>query len=347
MLDKLIKIYSFFIFNKLYTQKRITEKKILAIPRVFKSYAVQLGFPESKNIFRIFEIIYEDEDDIKILKALSRPRFLDVIVRKTELPKKRVEERLKILVRRGAIDIRKEGTYRRFPVFIELRDATCLWPDAPQELFELWEDLLHNELPKVVPIIKKLKINPLVRVIPIERSVGVQNTVLDADSVRKIFQDADLITAMPCVCRRIARKNGRGQNCPAPKEAVCMQTNQFAKAVLERGLGEKISNEEALRRLRLAEEAGLVQMVRNNIKKDMFVCNCCSCCCAGFFMVHKVGYFGGMAPSRFAVKLDEEICIGCGTCEERCQFQAITMDEKPEINLDRCFWMWKLCYNMF
>ena len=164
----------------------------------------------------------------------------------------------------------------------------------------------------------------------------MQNTVLDADSVRKIFREAKLVSVIPCVCRKVAKKNGRGQDCPAPEEAVCMQTNAFAEAVLNRGVGEKITNEDALRRIELAEKAGLVHMARNNIKDDMFVCNCCSCCCSGMFIIQK-GYDAAVAPSRFQVKLDESACVGCGTCIDRCQFGAISVDEVAKIDLEKCY----------
>ncbi|MCK7466983.1 MAG: hypothetical protein MZU91_01745 [Desulfosudis oleivorans] len=39
-----------------------------------------------------------------------------------------------------------------------------------------------------------------------------------------------------------------------------------------------------MRRLTLAEEAGLVHTVRNNVKDDMFMCNCCPCCCTAMFL---------------------------------------------------------------
>ena len=94
------------------------------------------------------------------------------------------------------------------------------------------------------------------RVVPIERSVESQNTVLDADSARKIFRDAELITALPCACRVQAQKNNRSPDCPAPASSVCMQTNGFAEVVLSRGLGERLTNEEALKRVDEAEEAG-------------------------------------------------------------------------------------------
>jgi heterodisulfide reductase subunit A-like polyferredoxin len=78
-------------------------------------------------------------------------------------------------------------------------------------------------------------------------------------------------------------------------------------------------------------------MIRNNVKKDMFMCNCCSCCCTGLYLVNDLGYAGGVAPSRFRVKLDEDVCAGCGDCEDRCQFHAISIDETAIIDHEKCY----------
>ena len=311
----------------------------MPVSKALKEYASQLGFPESENLARIFEILYEGEDDVKVIQAAYKPRTIAQLAKRTGLPEKRIQEIVDRLMSRGAIShkLNRPDLIRRFPAMIQLRDATTLSPDAPQELFELWEKLIYNELPQLIPKIENLNIPLMTRIIPIENAVEVQNTVLDADSARKIFKDAELITIIPCACRTMARRNGRGQDCPAPKETVCMQTNAFSKAVLDHGIGEQISTAEALRRIDLAEEAGLVHQVRNNIKKDMFMCNCCSCCCTGLHLVNQIGYLEGIAKSRFRVKLDVDACAGCGTCEDRCQFHAISVTEVASINYDRCF----------
>ena len=311
----------------------------MTMAKALKEYASQLGFPESENLARIFEILYEEEDDIKVIKASFKPRTIAELAKWTKLPEKRVQEVVDRLMSRGALGhkLGKPDLIRRHAAMIQLRDATVLYPEASQELFELWEKLINEELPQLIPKIEGLNIPPMTRVIPIEHSVEMQNTVLDADSARKIFQEADLISVIPCACRTMARRVGRGQDCPAPKDSVCMQTNAFAEIAIKGGVGEQISTSEALRRIDLAEEAGLVHQVRNNIKKDMFMCNCCSCCCTGLHLINQIGYLKGIAKSRFKVKLNAETCAGCGTCEDRCQFHAISVAEVAAIDYDRCF----------
>lgn len=304
---------------------------------VLKVYAASLGFSGSDTMYRILETLFAKEGDIALAGAM--PGTIGQLAASIGLSPERVRadaERLRIT---GAID-RKGDVYRLFPAMIELRDATVLWPHASQELFELWERLIwgKNELSPLMTIIEKSNIPPMMRTVPIERSIKTKNAVLDIDSARKIFEDAELVSAMPCACRTQARKNGRGIDCPAPEDVLlCLQTNAFADAFLGRGLGEQISNDEALRRIGLAEDAGLVHMARNNVKKDMIMCNCCSCCCTGFHFLNTMQYADAFAPSRFRVKLDPHACSGCGICEEKCQFQAITVDNLAHIREDRCY----------
>ncbi len=309
----------------------------MPIPKVLEDYAAKLGFPGSETLSRIFTILYDGKDDLRILEAL--PGTAAEIAGKTGLSEERVREAADRLVRRGSLahPMKRPDLYRLFPAMIEMRDSTVLWPDAPQELFELWEKLVLEEMPQLVPMLKQLKIPPMIRVVPIERSVESRNTVLDVDSARKIFRDAELITALPCACRVQAKKNNRSPDCPAPETSVCMQTNGFAEVVVSRGLGERLTNEEALKRIEEAEEAGLVHMVRNNVQKDMFMCNCCSCCCTGLYMVNQTGYLDALAPSRFRVKLDADACSGCGVCEDRCQFHAITVNGTALVDAAKCY----------
>jgi ferredoxin/DNA-binding Lrp family transcriptional regulator len=317
--------------------KCLKGKKEMQILAELKDYALRLGFPASENLGGVFSILYDDEDSVRFVKAL--PGSLKELSDRTGMPPARVAEVAEKLKQRGAIShvLAKPGHYKLFGAMIELRDASILNPEAPLELFVLWDRLIHEEMPALVSLLKALNPPPMMRVIPIERSVEPQGQVLDIDSARKLFADAELITAIPCPCRTQARKVGKGQDCPAPPTAMCMQIGQFGEAVLDRGLGERLTNAEALRRLGDAEDAGLAHLVRNNWKKDMFMCNCCACCCTGLFMINQAGYAASYAPSRFRVRLDADLCTGCGICEDRCQFHAIHMNEIALIDSDKCY----------
>jgi len=307
------------------------------MPEQLKGYAARLGYPESETMARIFALLFDDAHSVAV--AGASPGSVKDIAAKTGLSEEQVQEVAQRLLRRGAISrvLAKGDYYRLYPAMIELRDAVVITPGCPQELFELWDVLIREEMPKLVPALKQLNLPPMLRVIPVEETLESSSTVIDADSARKIVRSATVITAIPCPCRTQAERVGRSKDCIAPKGvSFCMQIGGFAEAALDRGVGERISTEEAERRLALAEEAGLVHTVRNNIKDDMFMCNCCPCCCTAMFLHNQIGYDASLAPSRFRAKVNEGDCTGCGACADRCSFGAITIEDTAAIDEDTC-----------
>jgi heterodisulfide reductase subunit A-like polyferredoxin len=43
-----------------------------------------------------------------------------------------------------------------------------------------------------------------------------------------------------------------------------------------------------------------------------------------------------IAKANFLSKVDADLCVACGTCLERCKFNAITINEYAEIDSDKC-----------
>jgi NAD-dependent dihydropyrimidine dehydrogenase PreA subunit len=306
----------------------------MPVPEVFQEYSKRLGLPGSDTMVRILEILFDGEDKIRLMEAL--PGTVAELAERTGLPENQVQELAQSLFAQGAI-VKKGDGYRLFPAMIELRDGAVLATGVTQEMFDLWHTILSDEMPKLLRMVDTKNITAGLRTVAIEEAVEERSTVLDVDSARKIFEQAEVITVVPCACRLQASKTGQSHDCPAPDVGVCMQTNKFARAALDRGVGEQISSEEALKRIAAAEQAGLVHMMRNNVKDDMFMCNCCPCCCAGFGFFKAVGDPFVFAPSRFRVAIDVDECNGCGVCEDRCHFDAIKVDGEAEIDLDKCF----------
>ena len=98
-----------------------------------------------------------------------------------------------------------------------------------------------------------------------------------------------------------------------------------AKYVAERGFGRLVSKEGALRILDRSEEAGLIHCSSNTGKYINFMCNCCDCHC-GIIQSIKRSVIPMGAVSSFIVAVDQDACNGCGTCIDRCQMDALTLD---------------------
>jgi electron transport complex protein RnfB len=64
---------------------------------------------------------------------------------------------------------------------------------------------------------------------------------------------------------------------------------------------------------------------------------CCGCCCGVLRSVKRFPKPASLVSSPFVAALNVETCEGCGTCETRCQMEAVYLDnDKAALDLDRC-----------
>lgn len=312
----------------------------MPIPEKLKFYAKQLGYSKSETMGKILSIIFDTKEKQDIAAAL--PESAERLAELTKIPLETVKDNLSVLRKTGAVCKNQRNAYKNqfmlYPGMIELRDAVLLTPDVDLDMVEMWDYIIREEMPElIVPVMVELETPPVMRTIPVEETIESDSKVLDIDSARSFVENADQIVAIPCVCRSSRHSLNKSPDCPAPKDLnLCLLLNRFGNEAMARGVGTLLSKKEAIERLKAAEDAGLVHMTRNNVKKDMAVCNCCSCCCTGMFLVNQIDY-SAFTPSRFRVKLIDEECIGCETCVDRCQFHAITVDDIALIDLEKCF----------
>jgi Na+-translocating ferredoxin:NAD+ oxidoreductase RNF subunit RnfB len=98
-----------------------------------------------------------------------------------------------------------------------------------------------------------------------------------------------------------------------------------------------ISQEEAHRILDLAEEEGLVHCSSNLGRYVDFICNCCVCHCIILQTVVSAAMPNAAATSAYMVMVEDDSCMGCGECVERCQMKALVMEGDLVIrDADRC-----------
>ena len=140
-----------------------------------------------------------------------------------------------------------------------------------------------------------------------------------------ILQHPDHIVALECPCRA-ARSN------PCEPLDVCLIVGEpFASFISEHHPRRSrwISPGEAVDILRAEDERG---HVHHAFFKDAMlgrfyaICNCCACCCGAMH-----AWRGGtpmLASSGYVASLDSDLCTGCGTCAETCQFGAISVDDR-------------------
>jgi electron transport complex protein RnfB len=190
-------------------------------------------------------------------------------------------------------------------------------------LFEDYQNVVYSLADQAVKQGAKIEAFPFARVIAVEEEISAGMEVQPYDRVSAYIESADHIAVSQCYCRHHGELLGRP--CDKPKE-VCLTFGPGAKFNADRGFGRLISKEEALRILDLAEEEGLVHCSSNMGKHVDFVCNCCVCHCPILQTIKSSVMPSAGAASGYVVTVEEDDCMGCGECVERCQMEALALD---------------------
>ncbi|MBY9020702.1 MAG: 4Fe-4S binding protein [Candidatus Lokiarchaeota archaeon] len=172
--------------------------------------------------------------------------------------------------------------------------------------------------------VSSTKINQL-RTIPIEESVIPEHNIATFDELREVIRKTNKIALMECICQK--GKDLINNSCKQTEmREHCFALNDSARRVVERNNGKFITSDEALIILKKAQEEGLILQPGNALDPN-FICCCCGCCCDLITNIKKLKRPWEMFQSNFYANVDSHLCIGCETCLNSCQMDAIKMVE--------------------
>jgi Pyruvate/2-oxoacid:ferredoxin oxidoreductase delta subunit len=179
-----------------------------------------------------------------------------------------------------------------------------------------------EKVTRLVSVREPIAVKDLEQVIPYSRARDL------------ILKNPDHIVVLDCPCRS-ARAN------PCLPLDVCLIVGEpFASFVGEHHPERSrwITPEEAVEILHAEDERG---HAHHAFFKDAMlgrfyaICNCCACCC-GAIRAHRNGT-PLLASSGYVSTVDDEQCIGCGDCNDFCQFFALTLtDGHAAIDTELC-----------
>lgn len=300
-----------------------------------------VGFPASKSgaEIRLLKRFFNPEEARLAMKLNYKPRSLGNIyedLKESGMSLNNLENMLDGMLKNGVIGhIEREGMRHFFliPLIVGIYEGQLykLTPEFLAEAEEYMRDkafgleFLSTELPQM-------------RTIPVEKSIRPEHHVATYDQLTDLITRTDgPIVINECICRKVADMKGN----PCQKTTrleTCMALGEIAKNCIRAGMGRAISKEEALDITRQNQADGLV-LQPSNAQNAEFICACCGCCC-GMLRMHKllprpVDFWS----SNYYASVDPESCTGCETCVERCQVNAVSIDDQlgvSTINLNRC-----------
>ncbi|GAB4350932.1 MAG: 4Fe-4S binding protein [Candidatus Abyssubacteria bacterium] len=298
---------------------------------VYQELAERMFMGHSDIVKRLFQMIADEQEAALMLAMPGTPEEL---AEKTGRPLNDIKKSLDTLFHKGLAFVSgSSGKYRMCRDIVQFHDASILWPEATKEFHDLWKEFTDKEWGQTVKVIEAMMEQPPTRIIPVEAALEAKNQILHYENVREIVESARRIAVTKCTCRVVDGK------CGLPVEA-CIQINRAADYAITRGTGREIDKKEAMDIIKKAEEAGLVHVTMNTDHIDHYICNCCSDCCIGLrYMITEGTKF--VSPSRFQAVIDEDACIGCESCIERCYFGAITAQDshgetKAKVDAEKC-----------
>jgi electron transport complex protein RnfB len=154
------------------------------------------------------------------------------------------------------------------------------------------------------------------------------------ERVSQIIDLHTMFAVADCICRKERAIIGDG--CGRLQEA-CMMFGPAASYYIENGIGRAISKEDARNILIMAEDEGLVHCSTNTSGGQLYICNCCSCCCLLMKNITKYGNPKVLIKSNYYATNDVDRCNDCGICVDRCQVHAIRIkDGVAIINKEQC-----------
>lgn len=137
-----------------------------------------------------------------------------------------------------------------------------------------------------------------------------------------VMEHPNHIIALDCPCR-MAREN------PCLPLDVCLVVGEpFASFVLDHqpNHARRISPNEAVDILKAEDKRGHVHHAFFKdamLQRFYAICNCCACCC-GAMQAQQNGV-PMLISSGYVCRADEDRCVGCGACVEKCQFGALVL----------------------
>jgi Pyruvate/2-oxoacid:ferredoxin oxidoreductase delta subunit len=316
--------------------------------------AGQMPMPISDTLIELLQTLMTDEQAEFILNFKKPSLNIDEIKTKTGLDESSLNKILNDLMDNGIVvglPSRRTGimVYRLLGPFPGLFEYTNLKGEFGEEhekrakLFaKLFKEMGEGTQKNFDNLMNQFKnFPPINRIVPVEQEIEdvPVDKILPFEEISRIIDKFDDIALAHCYCRH--QNDLLHNSCKVTDERKnCFLLGKSAQFAIRHNFGESVSKEEAKKIMDKASDEGLVhKSFHIHLKTELdeeAICNCCACCCGPFQF-----YFRGVMPlhaySSYLANVNEQLCIACETCIEKCPMEAIELiDEKAKVDGELC-----------
>jgi NAD-dependent dihydropyrimidine dehydrogenase PreA subunit len=289
------------------------------------------GFPatDSGVELRILKRLFSEEEARLTLGLNMIPEPAAPIVERLGIQEDKLIPLLDAMAKKGLIFRSGKGDT---PHYMASQFVVGIWE---YQLNNLTKELIRDVNEYIPQLMHKSWLNhdtKQLRVIPISKEITAEMTIMPYEVAEEIIRSQSKIVVADCICRKEHQMMGEG--CDNPLE-VCLSFGSGAFYYEDNGLGRSINQEEALKILAMGQKAGLV-LQPGNSKKPANICMCCGCCCQVLKNLKTLESPAQVVHTNFFARVDEEECIGCDACVERCHMDAIILEETARVDPKRC-----------
>jgi Na+-translocating ferredoxin:NAD+ oxidoreductase subunit B len=288
------------------------------------------GFPKTPTgvEMRILQRLFSSDEAALAQLLTMKPEYVGEIAARAGKDAEELGPQLESMARKGLIFRYRKGDQVRY---MAAQFIVGIWEFHVNDLDpELVKDL-NEYLPYFFDQLNRLE-TPQLRTIPIDKALPLEQRIMGYEQARELIMEQDEIVVAPCICRK--ERQIMKEGCNGPLE-TCLVFGVGAQYYTDNGLGRPIDHQEALRILDEAEKSGLV-LQPSNSQKAANICTCCGCCCQILKNLKRLPNPAQHVASNYFASVDQDLCTGCGVCIERCQMDAIEIEDTARIERSRC-----------
>ena len=303
------------------------------------------GYPstESGVELRILKKLFTPEQAEITMKLTGMPEPVSQLAPRLGMDEAQAAETLESMAQEGLIVRFRAGDQAMYGA---VSFVVGIYEFHLKSLDKEFSEMMEEYFPYMAEIWRSVKTKQL-RVVPVDSSLDdarkiKENEVLSLDDdrkvatynqVRELVKGKQLMAVADCICTK--EQGLLGNKCSRPVER-CIMFDSLAQYYLDNGMAREITRDELESLLKMGEDQALV-LNPTNAKEILNICMCCDCCCGVMKMLRTFDRPADQVQSSFQAKIDPELCVLCGTCEERCQIQAIKEgDDAYEVDTARC-----------